>query len=287
MLKGSSEDSIYENLHETVEFIRSKTQLKPRVGIILGSGMGSVAEIVKSEVTLDYSTIPYFGSTSVEGHRGRLVLGHVGDTPVALLQGRLHLYEGHSMAQVVFPTRVLSMLGVEALIVTNAAGGLSKKMSPGDFMVISDHINLMGDNPLKGKNLDQIGPRFPDMTEAYDREFLNLALGVAKKLKIPMTSGVYIGLQGPTYETPAEVRYLQIIGGQAVGMSTVPEVIAANHFGVRVCGISCITNPAAGISKKKLSHAEVTEVAKHVENQFKSFVSDLIFKIAENLSEAH
>ncbi len=281
------EESIYENLHETVEFIRSKTQLKPRIGIILGSGMGRVAEIVKPEVTLDYASIPYFGSTSVEGHRGRLVLGHVGSTPVALLEGRLHLYEGHSMAQVVFPTRVLSMLGIEGLIVTNAAGGLSKKMNPGDFMAITDHINLMGDNPLKGKNLDQMGPRFPDMTEAYDPKFTELTMKLAKKLKVPMTSGVYIGLQGPTYETPAEVRYLQIIGGQAVGMSTVPEVIAANHFGVRVCGISCITNPAAGISKTKLSHTEVTEVGKKVEHQFKGFITELIAELTENLNETH
>ncbi len=282
-----AEETIYERLHETVEFIRSKTQAKPRIGIILGSGMGSVAEIVKSEEVLDYSTIPYFGTTSVEGHKGRLILGHVEKAQVALLQGRLHLYEGHSMNQVVFPTRVLSMLGIEALIVTNAAGGLSKKMSPGDFMTITDHINLMGDNPLKGKNLDQIGPRFPDMTEAYDSKFAEISMKLAKKLKIEMTSGVYIGLQGPTYETPAEVRYLQTIGGHAVGMSTVPEVIAANHFGVRVCGISCITNLAAGISKKKLSHSEVTEVGKQVESQFKVFVTELISHLTENLNETH
>jgi purine-nucleoside phosphorylase len=276
-------EEIYEKLHEAVEFIKSKSQLKPRVGIILGSGMGAVSEIVVPEITLDYSTIPHFGSTSVEGHKGRLVLGHVGTIPVALLQGRLHLYEGYSMADVVFPTRVLAMLGIEALIVTNAAGGLSKKMKPGDFMAISDHINLMGNNPLIGKNIDQMGPRFPDMTEAYDPVLLKEALHIAKNLKVRMTSGVYIGLLGPTYETPAEIRYLQVVGGQAVGMSTVSEVIAANHFGVRVCGISCITNPAAGISKNKLSHKEVTEVAKQVEHQFREFLTLLVNRIVENL----
>ena len=179
------------------------------------------------------------------------------------------------------------MLGIEALIVTNAAGGLSKKMKPGDFMAIDDHINLMGDNPLIGKNIDQMGPRFPDMTEAYDLHFKEISLNVAKKLGLRITSGVYIGLLGPTYETPAEVRYLQTIGGDAVGMSTVPEVMATNHFGVRVCGISCITNPAAGISKNKLSHKEVTEVAKQVESQFRNLLQDLVGKIVENLNESH
>jgi purine-nucleoside phosphorylase len=280
-------ESIYENLHEAVAFIRSKNSLKPKVGIILGSGMGAVAETVKAELALDYSSIPFFGATSVEGHRGKLVLGHLEGVPVVMLQGRLHLYEGYSMAQVVFPTRVLAMLGIQALVVTNAAGGLSKKMRPGDFMSISDHINLMGDNPLKGKNIDQIGPRFPDMTEAYDPEFLKVAKQTAKKAKMRMSSGVYVGVPGPTFETPAEIRYLQMIGGQAVGMSTVPEVIAANHFGVRVCGISCITNSAAGISKQKLNHKEVMEVGKKVEGQFQKFMAGLIKGIEGKLSESH
>jgi purine-nucleoside phosphorylase len=276
---------IYENLHEAVAFIRTKTQLKPRVGIILGSGMGSVAEVVRPEVTLDYSAIPFFAQTSVEGHKGRLILGHINEVPVALMQGRLHLYEGYSMAQVVFPTRVLAMLGIEALIVTNAAGGLSKKMKAGDLMAIYDHINLMGDNPLKGKNIDQLGPRFPDMTEAYDLKFFEAALSVGKKIDLTVRSGVYVGVMGPTYETPAEVRHLQIIGGHAVGMSTVPEVIAANHFGIRVCGISCITNLAAGISKHKLSHQEVTDVAKRIEVQFKKFLVELTNQISGALNE--
>jgi purine-nucleoside phosphorylase len=280
-------EAIYENLHEAVAFIRSKNPLKPKVGIILGSGMGAVAEAVKSEVVLDYSAIPYFGVTSVEGHRGKLVLGHLEGVPVVMLQGRLHLYEGYSMAQVVFPTRVLAMLGIEALVVTNAAGGLSKKMRPGDFMAITDHINLMGDNPLKGKNIDQMGPRFPDMTEAYDLELLKVAKSAAKKSNLRMSSGVYVGVPGPTYETPAEVRYLQKIGGHAVGMSTVPEVIAANHFGIRVCGISCITNAAAGISKQKLNHKEVTDVAKLVEKQFQTFISGLVKGIEGSLNESH
>jgi purine-nucleoside phosphorylase len=274
---------IYEDLHEAVAVIRTKSTLKPRIGIILGSGMGSVAEIVKPDVALEYSTIPHFGSPSVEGHKGRLILGQVDKVPVALLQGRLHHYEGYSMSQVVFPTRVLSLLGIEALVVTNASGGMDKNMKAGDFMAISDHINLMGDNPLRGKNIDQIGPRFPDMTEAYDKEFLQVALELAKKQGLRMSSGVYVGVQGPTYETPAEIRYLASIGGNAVGMSTVPEVIAANHFGVRVCGISCITNLAAGIAQHKLSHEEVTVVAKQVEGQFKTFTTALIHDLAEKL----
>jgi purine-nucleoside phosphorylase len=270
-----------------VNFIRTECPLKPKIGIILGSGMGSFAEQVTPAWSQEYARIPHFGSTTVEGHPGRMILGHLGSIPVALLQGRIHYYEGHSMAQVVFPTRVLAMLGTEALIVTNAAGGLSKRMRPGDFMIITDHLNLMGDNPLKGKNIDQWGPRFPDMTEAYDKRFIKLALKAAKKHKLRYSSGSYIGLTGPTYETPAEVRYLQKIGGNAVGMSTVPEVIAANHLGVRVCGLSCITNLAAGISAQKLNHEEVTQVTRMVADKFKSYLTELIEKMAEDLHGNH
>jgi purine-nucleoside phosphorylase len=273
----------YENLSESVKHIRSHCSLKPRIGVILGSGLGNFADSVSQEWSQEYAQIPHFGSTSVEGHKGALIIGKLSEVPVALLQGRLHLYEGHSMTQVVFPTRTLALLGIEALIVTNAAGGTARGMKPGDFMVIADHINLMGDNPLRGKNMDQVGPRFPDMTEAYDVNFQKIAVKIGKKLKVRVRSGVYAGVLGPTYETPAEVRYLQKIGTDAVGMSTVPEVIAANHFGLRVCGVSCITNLAAGISKERLSHDEVTTTAKAVEPKFKIFLQELIVKIAENL----
>lgn len=273
-----------EELFETKNFIRSQSQLKPVIGLILGSGMGSFAESIQKECVLEYERIPYFGKTSVAGHQGRLILGYVEGIPVAALQGRLHLYEGYTMSQVVFPTRTLALLGIKVLIVTNAAGGLNKAMRPGDFMVLNDHINLMGDNPLKGKNLDELGPRFPDMTEAYDKKLVKVAMSCAKQSKLKVSQGVYIGLPGPTYETPAEVRYLQRIGGNAVGMSTVPEVIAANHFGIRACGVSCITNQAAGLSNQKLSHNEVTETAKRIESQFKTFITQLVKKTAEHVN---
>jgi purine-nucleoside phosphorylase len=275
--------SISDQLSEAVSHIRSQCGLKPRLGLILGSGLGEFVDSIQVEWSSEYSRIPYFGSTSIEGHKGRLILGHVEGVPVIAMQGRLHMYEGHSISDVVFPTRTMAMLGIEALLVTNAAGGLSKKMKCGDFMAITDHINLMGDNPLKGRHMEHLGPRFPDMTEAYDRALAKLSKESAKKIGLRIHEGVYVGLPGPTYETPAEVRYLQKIGGTAVGMSTVPEVIAANHLGVRVCGVSCITNLAAGLSKYRLSHKDVTETAKTVEEKFKKFVTLLVKRIAENL----
>lgn len=268
-----------DELSEAKSYIRSQCPTKPMVGIILGSGMGSFAESIQKECEIEYDRIPHFGTTSVAGHHGKLIIGTVAGVSVAALQGRLHYYEGYTMPQVVFPTRTLAMLGIKVLVVTNAAGGLKKNMKPGDFMVIEDHINLFGDNPLKGKNLDELGPRFPDMTDAYDKGLVKLALACAKKSKLRVTKGVYVGLPGPTYETPAEVRYLQKIGGTAVGMSTVPEIIAANHFGIRAVGVSCITNQAAGISKNKLSHEEVTQTGKMIETQFKDFITLLVKSI--------
>ena len=278
---------ISEQLNDAVNFIKSQTQVKPRLGMILGSGLGAFADSIKVDWSSEYSLVPHFGTTTVEGHKGKLIFGTLGDVPVAALQGRLHVYEGYNMSQIVLPTRVLAMLGIEVLLVTNAAGGLSKKMKPGDFMAINDHINLMGDNPLRGKNMDQLGPRFPDMTEAYDKSLVELALKAGKRIGLRIKPGVYVGLPGPTYETPAEVRFLQKMGGNAVGMSTVPEVIAANHFGVRVCGVSCITNLAAGLSSEKLSHSDVTTTAKAVERKFQLFVALLVKEIAEHLDAKH
>lgn len=268
--------TIQKNLEESAAFIRSRSQLKPRMGIVLGSGLGAFVDLIKIETTLPYDEIPGFIPPTVDGHGGRLILGTVGGVPIACLQGRIHYYEGHSMAAIVHPTRTIAMLGIEILMLTNSAGGLDPQMKPGDFMIIDDHINLMGDNPLKGPNIAQLGPRFPDMSEAYDRKLNDRMSELLDKAGIRASRGIYCGVSGPTYETPAEVRYLQMIGGQAVGMSTVPEAIAANHLGLRVCALSCITNPASGLSKGRLSHEEVTQTAKKVENQFCQFLKEFI-----------
>lgn len=246
------------------------------MGIILGSGLGAFVDQIKVDSTLPYDEIPGFIAPTVEGHGGRLILGTVHDVPIACLQGRIHFYEGHSMATVVHPTRTIAMLGIESLLLTNSAGGLDPNMLPGDFMVLDDHINLMGDNPLKGPNLAQLGPRFPDMSEAYDRKLSERMLEILKAKNIRHSRGIYCGVSGPTYETPAEVRYLQLIGGKAVGMSTVPEAIAANHLGLRVCALSCITNPAAGLATGRLSHEEVTQTARMVESTFCDFLRDFV-----------
>lgn len=267
---------IQKNLEESAAYIRSRMSQKPRMGIVLGSGLGAFVDQIKVEATIPYDEIPGFIPPTVEGHGGRLILGSVGSVPVACLQGRIHFYEGHSMASIVHPTRTLAMLGIEILMLTNSAGGLDPAMKPGDFMIIDDHINLMGDNPLKGPNISQLGPRFPDMSEAYDRKLNDKMAEILTGLKIRFSRGIYCGVSGPTYETPAEVRYLQQIGGKAVGMSTVPESIAANHLGLRVCALSCITNPAAGLSKQKLSHEEVTQTAKMVEDKFCAFLKEFI-----------
>jgi purine-nucleoside phosphorylase len=264
------------SLTESVAMIRQRSRLAPKVGIVLGSGLGAFVDEIEVETSIPYAEIPHFHAPSVEGHQGRLILGRVGGVPVACMQGRIHFYEGHSMASVVYPVRTLALLGIESLLLTNAAGGLDPKMKPGDFMIIDDHINLMGDNPLKGPNPAQLGPRFPDMTEAYDRELQGRLETIFKKMGLTPHRGIYCGVSGPTYETPAEVKYLQLLGGKAVGMSTVPETIAANHLGVRVGAVSCITNQAAGISKSKLTHDEVTETAKAVESKFRQLVRDFI-----------
>ncbi len=268
--------NIQKNLEESVQFIRSRSSLKPRIGVVLGSGLGAFVDQMKVETSLAYDEIPGFIAPTVEGHGGRLLLGHVDSVPVACLQGRIHFYEGHSMAAVVHPVRTIAMLGIESLMLTNSAGGLDPAQKPGDFMIIEDHINLMGDNPLKGPNIAQLGPRFPDMSEAYDRKLNDKMESILKKMGISFSRGVYAGVSGPTYETPAEVRYLRMIGGRAVGMSTVPETIAANHLGLRVCALSCITNPAAGIVDQKLSHDDVTHTAKLVETKFSGFLKEFI-----------
>jgi len=271
-----STTNLHNRLQETVTFLKTKTRLKPQVGIILGSGLGAFARDIQVEVTIPFNEIPNFVSPSVEGHQGNLIFGTLGGKSMVALQGRLHYYEGHSMDTVVFPTRVMALLGVQVMILTNSAGGLAEKMRSGDFMIIEDHINLTGANPLMGPNMKELGPRFPDMTEGYDRKLISQLEVVFQSKKINYHRGVYAGVSGPTYETPAEVRFLKMIGCSAVGMSTVPEVIAANHLGLRVAALSCITNLAAGLSAHKLTHEEVTETARRVEKDFAAVLSEFI-----------
>ncbi len=249
----------YRRIRDAVEYIQGKTSLRPEIGVILGSGLGALAEQVSDAVVLPYKDIPHFHGTSVEGHAGRMIVGNYQGVPTIFLQGRFHLYEGYSMQDVAFPTRTVCGLGVHTLVLTNASGGINTRFRPGDLMMITDHLNLMGDNPLKGPNLAQLGPRFPDLSEAYSNECQAVLRTSAQELGIELLEGVYAGLLGPTYETPAEIRMYRTWGADAVGMSTVPESIAANHLGVRVAGLACITNLAAGLSPQKLTHQDVIE----------------------------
>ncbi len=258
----------YERIMDAVSCIKKSCLWAPRVGVVLGSGLGEFAAAVEEKAIIEYADIPHFKKVSVAGHAGRLVLGKIGSVPVAVLQGRYHYYEGHDIADVVFPVRVLGKLGVESLLLTNAAGGIGKGLQPGDLMVIRDHINLMGINPLRGANDERLGPRFPDMSAVYDREFQDAIAAAEKEIGLAGKRGVYLALSGPSYETPAEIRMLAALGADAVGMSTVPEAICARHMGLRVAGISCVTNLAAGISAQPLSHKEVTETAARVKNDF-------------------
>ncbi|MBC7742693.1 MAG: purine-nucleoside phosphorylase [Bdellovibrionaceae bacterium] len=271
--------AVIEKLTEAVGFLKSKTKMKPRVGVILGSGLGHFVQHMNVEVTIPFRDVPYFIPPTVDGHSGNLIFGKIGEVDLVVLQGRLHYYEGHTMETVVFPARVMALLGIEILVVTNSAGGYGDGMNPGDFMVIEDHINLMGNNPLMGPNIKELGPRFPDMTEAYDLEMIAIAERIFRSQKTFFHKGIYVGVTGPTYETPSEIKMFKAMGGKAVGMSTVPEVIAANHLGIRVAAISCITNLAAGVSQNKLTHAEVTETAKKVEMKFCSFLTEFVTKI--------
>jgi len=258
----------YERIMDAVGVIRGKSPLVPRVGVVLGSGLGGFADIVAEATVIAYPDIPHFRAAGVAGHAGRLVLGRVGTAAVAVLQGRIHSYEGHDIGDVVFPVRVLAGLGARSLLLTNAAGGINPGWRPGDLMIIRDHINLMGINPLRGANDERMGPRFPDMSAAYDPAFQDAIAAALAEIGRPARRGVYAALGGPSYETPAEIRMLAALGADAVGMSTVPEVIAARHMGVRVAGVSCITNLAAGISAGPLSHAEVTEIGESVRHDF-------------------
>jgi len=268
-------------MKNSLDYINSKISslgFIPEIGIILGSGLGEIADEIKG-IEISYSEIPGFKSSGVHGHAGKLVIGKLGSKTVVAMQGRLHYYEGNTIQEVVYPVKVMKLLGIEKLIVTNAAGGVNTNYTPGDLMIIDDHLNLLGNNPLIGKNNDELGPRFLDMSYAYDKSFIDLAEKTAKELNIKTQKGVYVAMTGPTYETPSEVRMLRTLGADAVGMSTVPEVIVANHMGVKVFGISCITNMAAGILDQPLNHEEVIETANIVKKDFKSLVKAVIEKM--------
>ena len=270
-----------KQVREAVEAIQARCAMQPTIGAVLGSGLGKYADGLADAVKIPYGEIPHFPTSSVPGHAGQLVIGKQGAATVVVMQGRVHFYEGYGIERVVFPMRVLAGLGIKAVLVTNAAGGVNTQFEAGDLMLIVDHINLCGQNPLIGENDDAVGPRFPDMTTAYDRELCKLASSVSAETGVSLRQGVYTWLSGPTYETPAEVGMISNLGGDATGMSTVPEVIIARHAGVRVVGISCITNRAAGLSGEPLSHDEVKDVANRVETQFIGIVSRLIERMAE------
>lgn len=269
-----------KKLEDTVRFIKSKTRQVPRIGIILGSGLGVLASEIKNRTSIPYDEIPHFPVSTVQGHAGQMVLGSLEGNEVAAMQGRFHYYEGYSPKEVVYPVWVMKKLGIEMLIVTNAAGGVNLEFSAGDLVIIKDHINLTGTNPLIGPNIDELGPRFPDMSEAYDASLRELAAKIGQKNGINVKEGIYGQLTGPNYETPAEIRYLRTVGIDQVGMSSAWEVITANHCGIKVLGISCITNMAAGVLPQKLSHEEVMETADRVRDQFVTLVKGILQEVS-------
>lgn len=267
---------LYKKLETCLASVHEKTDFKPEVALILGSGLGDYADEIKIETTIDYTDIEGFPTSTVAGHKGRFVFGYVGEVPVVIMQGRVHYYEGYPMTDVVLPTRLMGMMGAKKLILTNAAGGANPDYKPGDFMMITDHITTGIPSPLIGANIDELGVRFPDMSEVYSRRLQDVIRKCADKCGISLQEGVYVQFTGPNYETPAEVRLAQRWGGDAVGMSTACEAMAARHMGFEVCGISCITNMAAGISKEELNHKEVQETAERVAKSFKELITEIV-----------
>lgn len=266
-------------MQDTIEYITAKIKdFKPELGIILGSGLGDFADNVDG-VRVKYQDIPGFEKSTVAGHKGQLVFGRVEEKNAVIMQGRYHYYEGYHISRIVYPVKVMKKLGVKTLIITNAAGSVNKKYTAGDLMVIKDHINLMGVNPLIGENDSSLGDRFPDMSEIYKKSLIDKTLDKAKELHMPVWKGVYAAMSGPSYETPAEINMLRIMGADAVGMSTVPEALVANYCGMEVLGISCITNSAAGVHPSRLSHAEVVETAAKVKESFKKLLVSVIREI--------
>ena len=264
------------------DFIESKSTVWPRVAVVLGSGLGTFADTLENQSVIRYCDIPGWPQPTAVGHAGKLVVGTLDGFPVAALAGRVHLYEGYTAAQVVYGIRTLAEFGVDSVILTNAAGGVNKSYKPGQLVLISDHINLMGQNPLSGPNNESLGPRFPDMSEAYSTKYRDIARQTGIEINLDLAEGVYAALPGPSYETPAEIRYLRTIGADLVGMSTVPEAIAANHMGLKVLGISCVTNMAAGVTDQKLSHQEVLETGERV----KDTIVELLRRVLPRLQPA-
>jgi purine-nucleoside phosphorylase len=266
----------FSRAEEAAKFVRSKTALRPEIALVLGSGLGDFAEGMADAVRIPYGKIPYFPHSTAIGHAGRLVMGRIAATPVAVMQGRVHLYEGHSIKDVAFPIRVFGRLGIRAVILTNAAGGISTDLQPGNLVLIRDHLNLQGVSPVSGPNDERFGLRFFDMTTAYDSEFQRIAQEEARRLGLELPRGVYAALPGPSYETPAEIQYLKVIGADLVGMSTVPEVIAARHMGIRVLALSCVTNLAAGLSQQAINHLEVLEIGACVQKELVALLTAVI-----------
>jgi purine-nucleoside phosphorylase len=285
MSAGRKESSTeFARADRAAKFILSRTKLRPKIALVLGSGLGAFADELTAPVKIPDTKIPGFPRSTAIGHAGQLVIGNVGSIAVAAMQGRVHAYEGYSPHEVVFPIRVLGRLGIRAAILTNAAGGINLEYKQGALVILRDHINLQGTNPLIGPNDERFGPRFPDMTQAYWKSYRQAALVEAKGLGIEVHEGAYAALSGPSYETPAEIRYLRTIGADLVGMSTVPETIVARHMGLRVLGVSCVTNMAAGILDQPLDHREVIETGERVKSQFIALLRAVIPRIASDLS---
>lgn len=275
---------LVQQIEEAASIISTRSSLRPLMAVVLGSGLGDFADELTDAVRVDYAEIPHFHRSTAVGHAGRLVLGRIASCPLVVMQGRIHLYEGYSAQEVAFPMRVLARLGVRAAILTNAAGGINLQYGQGGLVAIKDHINLQGQNPLTGPEDARIGMRFIDMTEAYSRDYRRLAIEAATRVGVELGEGVYAALAGPSYETPAEIRFLRSIGADLVGMSTVTETIVARQMGIKVLAISCVTNMAAGVLDKPLHHEEVLETGKRVSGQFKALLREVIPAIAKDLS---
>lgn len=282
----SHDSPLFERATAAAAYIRARSRLEPAIGIILGSGLGAFADHIADALAIPFTDIPHFPKSTVPGHSGRLIIGTLDGVPVAVMQGRVHAYEGYSSDEVTFPVRVLGLLGVKALVVTNAAGGIRLDMKQGDLVLLSDHINFTGRNPIAGENDERFGPRFFDMTEAYSQRLRKLAAKQAKREGISLAEGVYLCVLGPSFETPAEIRAFRTMGADLVGMSTVQEVIAARQMGIEIAGISCVTNLAAGIQPEPLSHEEVMETGHRVAAQFTKLLTALIPAIHKETSKA-
>ena len=279
MKAETSSGSLYDRAERAARLIRERAKADVSVAIVLGSGLGGFADELTDASGIPYDQIPGFARATVEGHAGRLVIGKVGATAIAALQGRFHFYEGYSLEEVTFPIRVLKLLGVNTLILTNASGALNAEFAPGTLMLISDHINLMGVNPLIGANDTRFGPRFPDLTNVYSPELQDIVLQEAREMKLEMRRGIYASLTGPSYETPAEIHMMRALGAQAVGMSTVPEAIVARHMGMKVVGISCITNLAAGVTDHPVDHTQVIATGERIRESFSELLRRVIGKV--------